>query len=43
MQLSLIIQHLGKPSEQQMRHVKSKAAREAIMDISDEIKGVPFA
>jgi serine/threonine protein kinase len=25
-----------------MRHVKSKAAREAIMDISDEVKGVPF-
>mmetsp|Transcript_10106 Transcript_10106/g.10060 ORF Transcript_10106/g.10060 Transcript_10106/m.10060 type:complete len:233 (+) Transcript_10106:672-1370(+) len=42
MQLSLIIQHLGKPTESQMRHVKSQAAREAILEISNEVKGIPW-
>lgn len=43
MQLSLIIQHLGKPTENQMKHVKSVAAREAIKDISQEVRGIPWS
>ena len=42
MQLSLILQHLGKPSESQMKHIKSAAAREAIKEISPEVKGIPW-
>ena len=42
MQLSLIIQHLGKPNESQMKHIKSKAARDAITEISDDLTGVAW-
>lgn len=41
LQLSLIIQHLGKPDVSQMTHVKSLAAREAIQNMPPH-DGTPF-